>query len=111
MSLGLRVPGLIFETILPSITPSQLSVLSLDWDGIFEKDIPTIDYPAWEVAEGRLLRFAKCFSARNPGKKMRVTISYYNESMKEVFNPQIAFEYVFSRLKEEAVFFSVGTYK
>jgi len=98
------MPGSIFEAVLPSITPSQLSVISLDWDGTFEKDLPIIDYPAWEVAEDHLLRFAKCFSARNPGEKMRVTVSYYDEDMKEDFGPQIEFNCVFSRLKEEAVF-------
>ena len=98
------MPGLIFDTVLPSIASSQLSVISLDWDGTFEKEFPTVDYPAWEVAEGHLLRFAKCFSAGNPGKKMVVTISYYNEYLKEYFAPQIEFKDVLSRLKEEAVF-------
>jgi hypothetical protein len=69
--VGPRRPGLIVETVLPSITSSQLSVTSLDWDGEFEY-YPEIDYPVRTMAERQPPLLTKCLNAGNTGEKMRI---------------------------------------
>ena len=67
-------PGIIAETVLPSITSSRLSSISLHSEDDPEDDFPEADYPAWMVTENNLCRLAKRFSTENPGKKMEVVI-------------------------------------
>ena len=105
LSVGLRRPGSVVETILSSITSSQLSVISLEWEADFEDkgDLGT-DYSAWEVVEDHLLRLAKSFSAGNPGEKMRVKISCSDESRKSGFLEYVGSKGFLSKLKKEVDF-------
>ena len=72
-------PGIIAETVFPSITSSQLSSVCLELELEQEQErYPTdeeVDYPAWTVAANNLCRLARLFSAGNPGKMMEVDIS------------------------------------
>ena len=76
ISVGLHEPGVIAETILPSIVSSQLSYVQLHSEGDPEdEDHIEIGYQAWTTAEDHLCRLAKLFSVGNPGKKMEVVIA------------------------------------
>ena len=107
MSIGLHQPGSIIEAVLSSITSSQLSVISLEWDidveGIRR---PDIDYSAWGVVENHLLRLAKSFSAENPGKKMRVDLycSYDLEPQRSHLLEKVESKEILSKLREEVDF-------
>jgi len=72
-------PGKIVETILPSITSSQLSYISLQLEATELGNYLEIDYSAWAAAEKHFCRLAKRFSAGNPGEKMVVSVSEEDE--------------------------------
>jgi len=100
----LHRPGIIVETVLPSITSSQLSHISLQLEG---EDCPEIDHPAWAVAEKHFCRLAKRFSAGNPGKKMVVSVfgddAWYRTWVSHFVGLFGCKEYL-SRSKEEVMF-------
>lgn len=104
--MQLYSPGIIIETVLPSITSSQLSHISLQSeDDPNDDDYPEIDYPAWVTAENHLRRLAKHFSAKNPGKKMEVFIFMdgpYDSPEMNDFVERVSCKQFLPRLREEA---------
>ena len=99
-------PGIIAETVLPSITSSRLSSISLHSEDDPEDDFPEADYPAWMVTENHLCRLAKRFSTENPGKKMEVVIfgeAPYELEKSHSLNRVNSTKFL-PRLKEEAKF-------
>lgn len=72
---------------------------------------PEINYPAWEMTENHLCRLAKRFSARNPGKKMKVEIFWYcsDGPQESYFLGHVESDKFLPRLKKE-VTFSLGTH-
>ena len=103
-------PGIIAETILPSITSSQLSyILLFAEDDIEDGDYPEVDNLAWGVAENHICRLAKRFSVENPGEKMEVAISRNDEFGPPVsdFMKRVNCKEFLSRLKEETTFTSL----
>ena len=109
MSVRLRTPGVIAETVLPSIVSSQLSYVSLhvedhpedeEWDG-------EIDYLAWAAVEGHLCRLAKLFGVKNTGKRMLMVISgdYEPGPQADRFLECVRCEEFLPKLKEEVELF------
>lgn len=68
-------PGIVAETVLPSITSPRLSFICLQSEATSNKGHSEFDYPAWAVVVDHLRRLCKRFEARNPGKQMKVGIS------------------------------------
>ena len=99
--MQLRRPGIIAETVLPSITSSRLSCISLHSKADFEDEVPEIDYPAWTVTENHFYRLAERFSTGNLGQKMEVDISG-EESPYSLFLNRVNCQKFLPRLKEEA---------
>ena len=100
-------PGIVAETVLPSITSSHLSLVSLQFlaEG---GDHLEFDYPAWAAVENHLCQLAKRFSAKNPGKKMSVGILgnwCLGESQASDPMEHPIWKEVFSRLREEAIMY------
>jgi len=96
----------IAETVLPSITSSRLSYISLHSEDDPWEEIPEIGYPAWTVTENHLCRLAKYFNTGNPGQKMEVVIfgEVSVEPRKSLFLNSVNCKEFLPRLKEEVTF-------
>ena len=104
MSVGLHKPGVIAETILPSIVSPQLSYVRMYTDSYPGDEDKKIGYQAWAAAEDHLCRLAKLFSVGNPGKKMEVVIAggYW-------FKPHMDKFLVFTQIEGRGGFYSAYT--
>ena len=106
ISVGLRKPGVVAETILPSIASSQLSCVRMHSDGRPEdNNRGEIDYRAWAVVEDHLCRLAKLFSVGNPGQKTEVVIAggYWSGCHMDDFLERVGCKEFLPKLKEEGV--------
>ena len=109
ISIQLRKPGRLIESILPSVTSSQFSHIFLHLEDEFEAARGSgTDYIAWSAIEDHLLWLSKRFSAENPGKKVKVDISAeaWGEfpGRMEYFLERINCDRFFPRLRKEEGF-------
>jgi len=97
--------------VLPSITSSKLSYISLEMTSAGFDDYPEVDYSAWAAAEKHFCRLAKRFSAGNPGEKMVVRFCGEGDwgGPRMVHSLELfGHKDFFPRLKEEATFMTAG---
>ena len=103
--MWLNKPGIVVDTILPTINSSQLGYVQLNSEDDPNYP-PRVDYQSWAIADHHLQRLAKLFRSEHPGEKMEVMVSEYHWAgpPTDGFMERLGSEKFLPGLKEEAEF-------